>query len=136
MNSNDKHSTDVSAGQRSHSPPPNRESIPVDVLDATEALEYDAETGRYRANYDLSYDSPSDVVIHTVAAVSKTAPTDLEALYSVIDPDALNSLFTSLTHRRHEGDARVTFAFHGHTVVLNSYGVVEIEPTRQDLESN
>jgi len=136
MDTGDDHAANASAAQECDSSPPAQKSIPVDCLDSIGTLEYDEKTGRYRATYDHGQDFPSEVIIHAVAAVSNTSPTDLEPLYSVIDPDALDSLCASLTQGRHEGDARVTFAFHGHTVALNSYGVVEVAPTTHEMASN
>ncbi|TMT77987.1 hypothetical protein E2L06_18670 [Haloterrigena sp. H1] len=135
MNAGDDHAADASAAQECDSSLPARKSISVDGLNSIGTLEYDERTGRYRATYDHGQDFPSEVIIHAVAAVSNTFPTDLEPLYSVIDPDALDSLCASLTQGRHEGDARVTFEFHGYTVALNSYGVVEVDPTTHEMAS-
>lgn len=67
---------------------------------------------------------PSSRVIEAVAAAEGIDPTELPArLYEVIDPDALDSLFTSDTIQT----GTVTFAFCGYDVTITEEGTVEVE---------
>lgn len=63
---------------------------------------------------------PSSAVIIAIADVTGEDPLELEPLYSAIDPDALNNLFTSTRLPRHNGS--VSFNYHGFQVTINADG--------------
>lgn len=64
----------------------------------------------------------SDAVIEAVATAEGVKPYQLsEALYTVFDPDALDSLF-------HTSNGTVTFTYHGYEVTVDATGEVELEP--------
>lgn len=67
--------------------------------------------------------SVSGEVVEEVAAREGVQPTDLDPLYGVVDPDALDSLFRN-------GSGTVTFEYHGYEVIAGSDGHVAL----RDLE--
>ena len=75
-----------------------------------------------------SDDSPSDVVVRAVAALSGESPLELPPLYDSIEPDALNAMFD---HARRVGGAdcgvTVSFCYHGFDVTVEPDGTVRIE---------
>lgn len=109
-------------------PPRERRTLSLPALASAEALDYQPESGVYRAEFDLRLDAPSQVVVQAVAVVADESPLALDSLYSALDPDALDALVASQVRDAHTGDARVTFAYSGYEVALESDGVVEITP--------
>lgn len=73
---------------------------------------------------DSSTGSVGMAVISTVAARSNTDPEELDSLYSVVDPDALEALFQPGT------TGTVSFRYHGYEVVVHSDG--DLDVTRAD----
>lgn len=68
----------------------------------------------------------SERILERIADESGRSPTDLDPLYDVVDPDALDCLFASTTSaNRSEG--RVTFDYHGYTVTVHGDGRLDIE---------
>lgn len=63
---------------------------------------------------------PSEVVVEAVAEVKGNDPTALPALYDVVDPDALNTLF------RNGGSGFVDFAYAGCVVSVRADGQVVV----------
>lgn len=110
-------------------------SLSLDSLDSAAALTYHAETETYRTEYDWRSDAPQEVVIHCVAALEDSSPIELDPLYTVLDPDALDQLFAPTLNGQHFGDGKVTFGYHGYEVTLHSYGVVAVRPDEYS-ESN
>lgn len=85
-----------------------------------------------RSNAD---DRLSIRVINAIAEHEGTTPTEIRpVLYDIIDPDALDSLFSAT----HEGDTRangsVEFRYGPHEVTVHSDGRIDIERVR-DTES-
>ena len=69
-------------------------------------------------------ESVSTAVVEAVAAQMDVLPTELpEKLHDVIDPDSLNSLFTS----GNSTDGTVTFTYCGYTVTVTADGDVTLE---------
>ncbi|ARS89169.1 HalOD1 output domain-containing protein [Natrarchaeobaculum aegyptiacum] len=77
------------------------------------------------ASLDYHHDSPSLRVVDAIAAVTDTDPLELEPLYSVVDPEALDRLFQS--------DAGlvgcVEFEYESHIVAVRSDGTVSVDGT-------
>jgi hypothetical protein len=96
-----------------------------------EVVEYDADTGTYRATYDSSTESVCMAIISTVAAVSETDLSELEPLYSVINPDALNALFASKQDGRSRTGGEVRFTYCEYEITATSNGDVQVAPTEQ-----
>lgn len=103
-------------------------SVSLDSLDSAATLTYHAETETYRTEYDWRVDAPQEVVIHCVAALEGSQAIELDPLYTVLDPDALDQLFAPMASGQHLGDGKVTFDYHGYEVTLHSYGVIAIRP--------
>lgn len=73
---------------------------------------------------DEPVDRPSTQVIEAVAEATDSVQTELQPLYEVIDPDALDSLYSSLDAR---STATVTFRYEGCSVTVRTDG--ETAPT-------
>lgn len=99
-------------------------------MDIDNEIRYDPDRGVYRAQYEWgSDDSLSAFVVDSVAAVTNASPTELEPLYGVVDPDALDKLYAPTYDRSlRRGDGCTTFAFGECTVTVYSDGTVEVEP--------
>lgn len=67
----------------------------------------------------------SERVIDAVADATDSEPTDLDPLYHVIDPDALDRLF-STTGRTGRTEGSVKFEFGGCRVMVRGNGAVEV----------
>jgi len=76
--------------------------------------------------------SVSQRVITAVAEATDNDPTEVGPLYHVIDPDALDRLF-SATPGNSRNQGHVEFAFAGCEVVVSGDGDVEV--TERDLTS-
>jgi len=75
---------------------------------------------------------PSLVVISAVADATDNDPTEIEPLYSTIDPDALDSLFqTSPAGPRRTG-GRVSFSLEGCDIVVHGDRKVVVNPSGAD----
>lgn len=86
---------------------------------------YDPTTDTYHNKCDWE-DSNSLclTIVETVSAVTGREPTDMAPLYSVIDPEALESLLSTAR----DSDIQLSFAFEGCTVSVSSSGEVIVEP--------
>ena len=76
---------------------------------------------------------PSLAVIVAVAEKEGIDPLDLEpptydALYDVINPEALDSLFDARTDGTARSQGSVEFSFCGYSVVVTHDGAVEVTP--------
>lgn len=93
-----------------------------------EAIEHDPESNTYRAAFDGSAESPSTAVVSVVATVADRDPLEMESLYSVVDPDALDTLMNPVRADPSRGDTHVGFTLDGHEVTVHSYGVISVRP--------
>lgn len=66
-------------------------------------------------------ETPVEGVIKVIAAISNTEPTDIDPIYPVVDPDALDALF-----RKEPNDTKVEFRYHGCQVEVTGDGVVKV----------
>ena len=78
-------------------------------------------------------------VIAAVADREGVDPTDIEpptydALYDVINPEALDSLFSPREDGTPRASGRVEFPFCGYHVTVTSDGTVEVEDAPADFE--
>lgn len=83
-------------------------------------------------------ESVSEAVITAVSACSEyeplpstrgdDSPPTLDPLYSVIDPDALDTLFNSWKNGIPQTDGKVRFTLNEHTVTVYSYGLIRVHP--------
>lgn len=80
----------------------------------------------YVTTFDPAGDRPSEAVVNTVAALHGDDPGDLEPLYDVVEPDALDSF---VEHAQRVGDAgthQVWFSYEGFDVGVRSDGEIRI----------
>lgn len=87
-------------------------------------------------------ESLSEGVVHAVSAVSGADPVPegssaaegdrtLEPLYSVVDPDALDSVFRPTGSSSDRGAERVTLRYHGYEVTVCSEGRISVETVEE-----
>lgn len=91
-------------------------------------------------SYQVSGDeSLSEGVIQAVSAVSNADPVAntrseseagraLEPLYSILDPEALDSVFRSTDSGESRSCGRVTFSYHGCDVTVREGGGISVKP--------
>ena len=77
---------------------------------------YEPLGGSYRASFDGESTSPSEAVVDVVAAVEATDPVDMPPLFHAVDPDALDSLVSSVG----EDSLCISFAYDGHDVAVTA----------------
>jgi hypothetical protein len=76
----------------------------------------DTDTTAYRATDD---EQSSESVIEAVSEVTGTDPAEMDPLYDVVDPDALNELFSPSADRDQQSPLDyVQFHFEGCTVTV------------------
>ncbi|USZ68029.1 hypothetical protein NGM10_15010 [Halorussus salilacus] len=92
-------------------------------------IEHDEAAGVYRLRHDWTCDEPmSTVVVVALASVSETDPLELDPLRDVLDPDALDELFSPTRRDADRDSGRVEFSLSDHRVVVDATGHVEIRP--------
>ncbi|MFC7172987.1 HalOD1 output domain-containing protein [Haloplanus litoreus] len=96
--------------------------------DSDAVAEYDPETGTYTVNYHETSDIELSVtVVHAVLEATGKEPTDVN-LNDVVQPDALNRLFS----HKHDDTARsggtLTFEFAGCLVTVEGDGEIRVDP--------
>ncbi|RQG90220.1 hypothetical protein EA462_09555 [Natrarchaeobius halalkaliphilus] len=82
--------------------------------------------------------SASHAVVEAVASAEGVptdalCPPEYEPLNSVIDPDALDSLFADRPDGRHRSGGTVSFVYCGYRILVEPNGSVTVEP-RSGLE--
>ncbi|OVE83619.1 HalOD1 output domain-containing protein [Natronolimnobius baerhuensis] len=74
---------------------------------------------------DYHHDSPSLRIVDALAAVTDTDPLDLDPLYNVVDPEALDQIVNS------DGDQvdhlSVQFVYDGHDVQVRGDGSIAVD---------
>jgi len=81
-----------------------------------------------QAEYDWTVTPPSTAVIETVAAACDRDPLQLEPLYEVVDPDALDALIRSSGGGPVADGPTVTFEFAEKSVTVHGGGAVVVRP--------
>lgn len=86
-----------------------------------------------RSTIMTTKDSPTDVpisqrVIEQVAEETNTDPIDLEPLFTRIDPDALDALFSNGAGATVRAEGEVTFPMGGCEVTVDASGAINVEP--------
>ena len=82
--------------------------------------------GTYIAQYDWAEITPTTAVVSAVAAATDRSPSDIDALYNHIDPDALDTLLTP--HHQHDSSVELQFNFNGATVTIRRDGSLTVVP--------
>lgn len=73
-------------------------------------------------DHESSATSLSAAILEAIAAREGVDPTELRTpLYTVIDPEALASLFRN-------GTGQVTFTYHGYEITVSSEGDIDLQP--------
>ncbi|ELY65692.1 HalOD1 output domain-containing protein [Natrinema versiforme] len=92
-----------------------------------ESLEFDRESGTYRAQYDRDATAASMAVVAAVSDVLGVDPIELDPLYNTVDTDALNEL----VQRRDtsHGSVDVSFTLEGYEITVFSNEVVTVSPS-------
>lgn len=88
-------------------------------------VDWDADSGTYRAHYEPGAESVSIRLLEAVAAVTGAEPTELEPLDEYVDPDALNVIFQPIQDRP-GAHASLSFHYEGLLVVVHSDGEIEL----------
>lgn len=107
--------------------PSRNEGGLIEIVESIETIEFDIDTGRFRAAYDVERDSASLAVVTVVAAAANSDPTELAPLHFTVDTGALDALFgPSNTAGQRFGST--SFQYEGFTVTVFSEGTVEVGP--------
>ncbi|WP_436908954.1 HalOD1 output domain-containing protein [Halosimplex marinum] len=112
-------------------PAPNITGGDWNATGKREALEYNPESDTYRVSFD-SDDSVSMAVVSAVAVVSETEPMELPPLYSVCDPEELETVVQPAIHGPSNNDGHVRFTFNACTVTVHNYGIITVQPPEAD----
>lgn len=96
-------------------------------------VDYEPETGAYRATFDSATVAPSTAVVEAMAAVRGVDPTELPPLFAVVDPQALDRLCARRVPDQ-EGDRTVVFSYLDHEVTVKSLGTIRIRPLEETDE--
>lgn len=91
----------------------------------------DPNRRRFKTHHDWEESTDlSATIIDAVSAVIGREPTDIEPLYEVVDPDALDQLLLSLrpSDGNHPGRREVKFIYNGCQITAESSGDIWIEP--------
>lgn len=99
---------------------------------ASDAVDFDPQTGVFRTEFDIHSRPPSEAVVDIVFTATGMDPLKLPALHDFIDPDALNELFAPTLAGPSRSEGTVMFEFAGHQVTVKGHGVVEIEADDAD----
>lgn len=102
--------------------------VQEESVEENDTLDYNPETGTYRASFDGSSETVCQAVVSMVSAISKTNPTELPPLGETIDPDALGAVLYSSPSNQSQGDVHVTFWYADYEVTVHSYGIVAVRP--------
>lgn len=87
-----------------------------------------------RNEYSWESIEPSTAVVETVAAAVGRDPTNIEPLYDVLDPSALNDLISSVESDRLSAEPTdVSFRYGNHIVTVRSDGEIIVAPLAEDL---
>jgi hypothetical protein len=112
-------------------PPPDPAGTAWDAIDPRAVLDYDANTGTYRASFDSDRETICEALLLVVAAVSGTDPLELPSLPPVLDTDAVERLIDPSVTGSSSGDLRVSFTFADCDVTIHSYGIITVRPLHE-----
>ncbi|MFC6952009.1 HalOD1 output domain-containing protein [Halorubellus litoreus] len=81
-----------------------------------------------RRTFDWAETKPSSAVVEVVSSALGAAATDVEPLYTAVDPDALDKLVSDPDGRRDCTAVVVSFTFADRHVTVEGTGTVVAEP--------
>jgi len=87
-----------------------------------------ANDGAIRAEYDWTDTPASTAVVETVAVARDCEPTELDPLYEVVDPDALDAVVQSSGNGPVVGGTTVTLEVADRSVTVHDGGAVVVRP--------
>jgi len=76
--------------------------------------------------FDPKIESVTECLSSEISELTGVPMESLNSLRSVIDPEALDGIVYSAAQRSEHSLAEVTIQYHGYTVTIQSYGVIEI----------
>lgn len=82
--------------------------------------------GVIRATFDWTARTPSTAVIEMVAIAVDREPTELEPMYEVIDPEALDSIVGQNGEYPARKNTTVAFTLNDHDITVRSDGTVVV----------
>lgn len=92
------------------------------------------EDGTYRVTHDEGQDTLSTTVVLALCAVADVDPADFR-LYTYVDPDALDTLFSPLDAAGRER-GRVEILALGYRVAIYGSGEIEIRPAEPETSDD
>lgn len=92
------------------------------------SVEYREDTNSYHTSFGEGDESPSMVVVSTIAAVSGRSFVDLPPLYTAVDPEALETLVAGEESGPDREEVEVTFTYADYEISVDSDGEVEVRP--------
>lgn len=101
------------------------------VLRLTDQTEFPAHSDR-RVIGQHDFSAPTELgvsIIHAVEPVVDDDIDELGPLYDVIDPDALESLFSPVSGSAQASQLEVHFSYHGLDLVVNGTGSIAVVPS-------
>ena len=97
----------------------------VEIVDSMEIVEFDIDTGLYSGSFDADHDPASLAVVVVVAAATDRDPLELAPLHDVVDPTALDALFSESANGL---QGSVSFRYEGFDVTVFDGGTIEARP--------
>lgn len=88
------------------------------------------DRGTYRVS--LKGKPPSEAITAAVAAIEDADPADLDTLYDILDPSALDALFEQKFDGTVRSGGSVSFEYAGYEVVYEAANEVEFRPVAND----
>ena len=94
-----------------------------DSYPSDDPIVYDEESGTYTAPVEAwPVAAASMAVVTFVAALEDVDPPALSPLFDVVDPDALDSVYESIT--ANSPDGRVVLRYEGYEITLSGDGTI------------
>ena len=94
--------------------------------------DYDTEIITYRNESDWETESVTATVVEAVATATNTPVTELDPLYNVINPDALNLLYTPTNDgNQRQNNGQITFPYNDCEVTVHADGEVTVTPVQE-----
>lgn len=115
-------------------PPPTPDLADTEwrTIDGRNVLDYDADTGTYRASFDSRTEGLDKTIVAVVAAVSETPPLELPPLETVVDTSSVEQLVESAATDPSRADIHVSFSFADCDVTVRSYGIIAVQPLHEE----
>lgn len=94
---------------------------------------YDPRSETYHARHDWDDSQPlSTTVIEAVGAATETDPTQMDPLYEVLEPSALDALFRPQSDAAPRMSGQVLFSLDGHDVAVHSCGSIIVDASGKE----